>query len=89
MNGDVAGFGGGGSVTLLSYRLHLSLGVALFAALIFSAANDILHLGFFGRGARAVSTVTILLFVVYGVFFMPTRKALREYVSQRRSPHDP
>jgi hypothetical protein len=93
LNFTVRGHGGksgvwrlGVGMTPLAYRVHLSIGAGSFVALIFSVANDILGLGFFGRSARAVSALTILVFLVYGAFFMPTRRELREYVDGRRSP---
>jgi hypothetical protein len=72
-------------MTPWSYRVHLWIGIGFLVALLFSVANDILRLGFFGRGARAVSAVTISLFLIYGAFFMPRRQDLRQYLDAQRS----
>lgn len=71
-------------MTLRSYWVHLSIGVILFVALLFTAANEILGLGFFGRAARVVSAVILGAFLIYGIFFMPTRQEVRVYVDGRR-----
>ena len=47
-----------------SYWVHLSVAILFFVAVLVSVANDILQLGFFSRGARMVSAVTILAFVL-------------------------
>jgi hypothetical protein len=82
--GDIGRFGVGSDMTPWSYRVHLWIGVGFLVALLFSVANDILRLGFFGRSASAVSAATILLFLIYGAFFMPRRQELRQYLDARR-----
>jgi hypothetical protein len=74
-----------GRMTQQSYRVHLSIALGFLVAVVLSIANDLLELGFFGRGARAVAAATVLAFVVYGALFMPTRQELREYLDERRS----
>ena len=57
-------------------------------ALLFSGANYVFELGFFGPNARPVAAVILLSFVIYAAFFGPTRQEMREYLDVKRRAKD-
>ena len=75
----------GTGMKLLSYRLHQLVAGLFLVALLSSGANYMFEFGFFGRAAKAVAAMILLLFVIYATFFAPTRQQMREYQDVKRS----
>lgn len=67
---------------------HRTIGVSLALMTAFFMSNYYLDLGFFGRGAKGLLILTIGLGVVWGAFFAPTRRELREDRDRRRAEGD-
>ena len=74
---------------LLTYRLHQLIAGLFLVALLFSGTNYMFGFGFFGRAAKAVAAVVLLLFVIYAAFFAPTRQQIGEYPDVKRSQKQP
>jgi uncharacterized membrane protein len=69
-----------------TYNLHRSLAGVFLAVGLFAGVNYYFDLGFFGRGAKGVLVLILLLFVIYGGFFAPTRQDMREYRDPAKKP---
>jgi hypothetical protein len=67
------------------YNAHRVLAGVFVLAILFSAANYYLELGFFGRGAKGVVLVILGLFLIYASCFSPTREDMREHRSARKA----
>jgi hypothetical protein len=68
----------------LAYGLNRVTAGIFLVAILFAMANYYFDLGFFRRGAKAVLTTVIAMFVIYGAFFAPTRQEMREHRDARR-----
>ena len=67
----------------LSYNQNRVVAVILLALLLFSAVNDYFELAIFGLG-KGFLAVVLLLSVVWGAFFAPTRQEMREHNNRGR-----
>lgn len=62
----------------LPYTWNRALAGLLLVAILFSAANYYLELGFFGRRAKLVMVLVLGAITAYGAFVMPTRQEMQE-----------
>jgi hypothetical protein len=69
-------------ISRLTWHKIFGLSLGLIVALLM--ANYFLDLGYFGQRARALLSVSILVFVIWAAYFMPTRG---ELIADRDARH--
>lgn len=73
----------------LTYNLHRLFAGLLLLLVLFAGADYYLDLGFLGhRASKGVLILSIILMVVYGGFFSPTRQDMREHKEARKMAKD-